>query len=628
MELQNFGISEHRIVTERHRERSAAIQPGLLPSSLKLRRTQSALKPRNGKSHQPSTNTHQPQAGFSLIELSIVFVVIGILMTGALTFVSGYTKGHQIKETRMKLQAIEQALIVHVRKYGHIPCPASRTTQRGTASFGVSPTLCNTAPPGGTVDVNSGKVRIGMVPVKRLGLPEEHAFDGWGNRITYAAIRDLAVDQTTYNSYATTDTDGVIIIQDGNGNQLYPADDKNINAYALISHGSDGKGSFNRTGQVVNACNSAMKDGENCDSDSLFFDMPINDGDTESTYFNDYVRWKPVTSLNMDANSTNISTATGLPDCAAGETLISNGAGAYACGLPASSGGSEGSGFEGRLIAIEPYDTLHRLERDTSGWIGPEGLFCSPCTNWPDISDYLTFQESSPSTTKKYDLESYGAGNKPTYMTLDSRCAINLETYELSSMGLHARMGIALVIAFMDKDNNYITTYARPLNIHSISGRVIEGYPMEQKFSVYSGIGTADYSKQRPPGLKGFLLEGPPTIKEYLNNRSLVCGVEVEVSIRQGGVPTTTLADHMIYQFTSSSNRQIQWEMEAPYPYANNQIIYSFDRVDNMNQLIPIPSNTKFIELRYFVKGKRLNEGGAYKIWLTAFADSILEFYR
>ncbi len=339
MELQNFGISEHRIIINRHRGRSAAIQSGLLRP-----------KPRNDNYHvtmQPRNHKH----GFSLIELSIVFVVIGILMTGALTFVSGYTKGHQIKETRMKLQAIEQALIVHVRKYGHIPCPASRTTQRGTASFGVSPTPCNTAPPGGTVDVNAGKVRIGMVPVKRLGLPEDHAFDGWGNRITYAAIRDLAVDKDTYNAYTTTDTNGIIIIQDGNGNQLYPADDKNINAYAIISHGSDGKGAFNRIGQVVNACNSAAKDGENCDADSLFFDMPINDGDTESTYFNDYIRWKPVASLNMDANSTNISTATGLPDCAAGETLISNGAGAYLCGIP--EGGTEDGGriFEGERIA-------------------------------------------------------------------------------------------------------------------------------------------------------------------------------------------------------------------------------------------------------------------------------------
>ncbi len=520
MELQNFGISEHRIIINRHRGRSAAIQSGLLRP-----------KPRNDNYHvtmQPRNHKH----GFSLIELSIVFVVIGILMTGALTFVSGYTKGHQIKETRMKLQAIEQALIVHVRKYGHIPCPASRTTQRGTASFGVSPTLCNTAPPGGTVDVNSGKVRIGMVPVKRLGLPEEHAFDGWGNRITYVAIRDLAVDKDTYNAYTTTDTNGVIIIQDGNGNQLYPVDDKNINAYALISHGSDGKGSFNRTGQNVVACGTATKDSENCDADSLFFDMPINDGDTPASYFNDYIRWKPVTSLNMDANSTNISTATGLPDCAAGETLISNGAGAYACGLPESSGGgSDGNGFEGVKLA--------EFKQTKGCVVNMAGTSCN-CTPSGDpniIENWDCMYWTSPApallapgnymglgtTQERYDLSLYPGAK---YIILDAYCT----AYIATGIANYTSAGAAMGIAFYDEDQNLIDINTRP------------GDPLDNMYLLYTAGSDGMAPGIRPiipkslqsnptltwPSYTGDLLGVLPLPEERLNDQLFLCAAGVK----------------------------------------------------------------------------------------------------
>ncbi len=242
------------------------------------------------------------KTGFSLVELSVVMVVIGVLVASTLTFVDGYTKGHQIKETQAKLDAIERALVVHLIKFGYLPCPSSRTALRGTAGFGISTTACNAAAPAGTVDVNTSRVRIGMVPVKSLGLPESHAFDGWGNRITYATIRNLAVNKATYDAYETTDTNGVIIMQDGSGHLLYHPYELNITAYALISHGSDGNGAFNRNGSLAKACNAAAKDGENCNyTNSLFLDMPINDGDMVANYFNDYVRWKQVSAINYDA---------------------------------------------------------------------------------------------------------------------------------------------------------------------------------------------------------------------------------------------------------------------------------------------------------------------------------------
>ncbi len=606
MELQKFGISEHWIVTERHRGRSAAIQSGLL-----------RLKPRNDKSHQPLTNSHQPKKGFSLIELSIVFVVIGILMTGAITFVSGYTKGHQIKETKMKLGAIEKELIVHVRKYGHLPCPASRTVALGTANFGMSPSACNIAPPAGTADVNSGKVRIGMVPVKSLGLPQNYAFDGWGNRITYSAIRNLAVGQSTYNSYTTTDTNGVIIIQDGNGNQLYPADDKNITAYALVSHGADGKGSFNRTGQNVVACGTATKDSENCDdNDSLFFDMPINDGDVPASYFNDYIRWKPITSLNLDANSANISTATGLPNCAAGETLISDGAGAYVCGTAGGGeGGSEessgGGNFEGERIDIKlsQHGCQENEWNDSCECVVEEGGYYEEpytrkdCEYWPNYIWSSSWGEEPPANPNagriyRYDLSTYAS--KPKYLTLDAFCSATANK-KTSADNAYATAGATVVLGFIDKDNNYINIYRRPTRYTAMpyySSAMVYPY-VGSNVQIRPGLGGINFAGSEPYTIDNLFYRNSPHSEEkthILDNYLVGCYATVNklfyyMDVGEYVVASTNYAS--INQVVENQNIGHKRDIFSHY-------------MDESNRLIPIPSKTKYIEIRHMYFGYKV----------------------
>ena len=62
--------------------------------------------------------------GFSLVELAIVVVVIALLLVT--TFEGGeyFLLQNQIKSTNVKLNAIQKAMEIYVRRTGHLPCPS------------------------------------------------------------------------------------------------------------------------------------------------------------------------------------------------------------------------------------------------------------------------------------------------------------------------------------------------------------------------------------------------------------------------------------------------------------------------------------------------------------------------
>jgi prepilin-type N-terminal cleavage/methylation domain-containing protein len=63
-------------------------------------------------------------------------------------------------------------------------------------------------------------------------------------------------------------------------------------AYAVVSHGADGRGAIPINGTTIpasKACNTSATDGENCDDDSIFLDGFFNDGSQASLFFDDYV---------------------------------------------------------------------------------------------------------------------------------------------------------------------------------------------------------------------------------------------------------------------------------------------------------------------------------------------------
>jgi prepilin-type N-terminal cleavage/methylation domain-containing protein len=239
------------------------------------------------------------QAGFSLVEMAVVLVIMGTLAVGALTIGNAKQEQNKAEVTKMRLDAIEDAIYRQAILGGYMLCPSPINALPTAAAFAVA-TDCSAAVVSGVSEVGSGTdiVRIGGVPVRSLNLPAEYAVDGWNNRFTYMVIKNMAlISATSIVGYVTTSTTNIIQVLDSAGNQIPTAAASNVVPYAIISHGKDGRGAYNDKAVLVTACGATTKDAENCDGDAVVTDMRIMDSKTAASNYFDYVRWK--TALNL-----------------------------------------------------------------------------------------------------------------------------------------------------------------------------------------------------------------------------------------------------------------------------------------------------------------------------------------
>jgi prepilin-type N-terminal cleavage/methylation domain-containing protein len=130
--------------------------------------------------------------GFSLIELSIVLVIVAFLLGGLLPTLSSQVDQRHTVETTKQLDEIQQALIGYAIINGRFPCPAWTNTNGVESPVG-----------GGTCNHPND----GFVPSATLGLvttdSSGFAMDSWGNRIHYAVTQANGKSFTTTNGMST-----------------------------------------------------------------------------------------------------------------------------------------------------------------------------------------------------------------------------------------------------------------------------------------------------------------------------------------------------------------------------------------------------------------------------------------
>lgn len=124
------------------------------------------------------------ESGFSLVEMAIVVMIIGLLIAGSIALMRPYFKQAQANLTRKKLENISEALASYSAIYGRLPCPANpadtgnnfgRPRNMGTKM--TNNDYCGTGGVGSFV---------GTVPFQVLGLNRDQISDSYGNLITYA----------------------------------------------------------------------------------------------------------------------------------------------------------------------------------------------------------------------------------------------------------------------------------------------------------------------------------------------------------------------------------------------------------------------------------------------------------
>ncbi len=122
------------------------------------------------------------QRAYSLIELSIVLVIISTLVAGALTISVDNLKNDQTRLTKERMDKVYKILGNYIRVNKSLPCPASLTKVKSVDSdYGTSGD-CVTASGVTAIDTN---YILGAVPTRTLDLPSEYAEDGFGSKIVY-----------------------------------------------------------------------------------------------------------------------------------------------------------------------------------------------------------------------------------------------------------------------------------------------------------------------------------------------------------------------------------------------------------------------------------------------------------
>lgn len=135
-------------------------------------------------------------AGFTLAEMAIVLVIVGLLLTSVLSNVSTQMDARNIRDTQTRLDQIKDALIGFAQANGRLPCPANGTIPTGAANAGVEQfTVTVAGPPQQYVCTNVNG--FGVVPWATLGVAET---DVWGGRFGYkvsSAFSDSIMQTTT-----------------------------------------------------------------------------------------------------------------------------------------------------------------------------------------------------------------------------------------------------------------------------------------------------------------------------------------------------------------------------------------------------------------------------------------------
>lgn len=121
--------------------------------------------------------------GFTLAELAVALVIIGLLLAGALIPLSTQIEVRNVADTQRTMDQIKEAIIGFAQANGRLPCPADGTIAAGGAGAGTEQYAA------GTCTGASATTAFGVVPWATLGVPET---DAWGRRYSYFASTDFA----------------------------------------------------------------------------------------------------------------------------------------------------------------------------------------------------------------------------------------------------------------------------------------------------------------------------------------------------------------------------------------------------------------------------------------------------
>ena len=206
-------------------------------------------------------------AGFNLIEMAIVLVILGVLLGGLITPFSTQLEASKRRGADTLIDDVHDALLGFAATNGRLPCPATAASN-GLSAPNTATTACTT--------------NHGFVPARTLGIngsvnTNNLLLDPWLNPIRYS-VTNVSTGAYTNNITLALVPDFRVCQQSACTGVL--AD----NVVAVVfSTGEDG------------TTTTSPDQLENTDGDTTFVDRTFSEA--TGTEFNDHLRWISPTTL-------------------------------------------------------------------------------------------------------------------------------------------------------------------------------------------------------------------------------------------------------------------------------------------------------------------------------------------
>ncbi len=214
------------------------------------------------------------QAGFSLVEMALVLVILGIIGGMGLPLLTAHIKRSALTKTREHQEYALNAIAAFVERHHRFPCPAD--PKLTGADYGLEP-MVRKCP---------GPKAEGLLPWRSLGISENFAKDGFKRWMTYVVDSNLADKE--HEGHSQTIPGRQITLRNEQGFPVLvdpSTQNPNFVALILISHGESGVGALigGAQGAKITSETASSPKRENFDGNFVFIESPLTD---------DILRWE------------------------------------------------------------------------------------------------------------------------------------------------------------------------------------------------------------------------------------------------------------------------------------------------------------------------------------------------
>ena len=228
------------------------------------------------------TTTIKPgkNRGFTLIEMALVVLILGIMTTAFAQVYDLHRKNVAIENTADGIDITSKAIGDFRALHGRYPCPASLTLPPTNPNYGREDCVNFTTVPGDCdngicvrqstrtfayinpndpldVGVKPARVLVGALPFRNLNLEERFAYDGHHNRLMYVATEHL----TNADSYQSNGG-GIDVRGNAGTTSILPTPE--TAHFMVYSVGENEIGAFTRAGQQKQPCPASGLESFNC----------------------------------------------------------------------------------------------------------------------------------------------------------------------------------------------------------------------------------------------------------------------------------------------------------------------------------------------------------------------------